>query len=90
MCCEDDDDDDVLNSAAPLPQDFLNGVCTNIMRMHKKQLWYYSGNYDTYMQTREVHSSCACLTWVFDCGVVPPAPAADSYGRLRIGSCRCS
>jgi len=33
-------------------QDFLNGVCTNIIHMHKKQLMYYSGNYDQYMQTR--------------------------------------
>jgi ATPase subunit of ABC transporter with duplicated ATPase domains len=32
----------------------MNGVCTNIVRMHQKHLWYYSGNYDTYMQTREV------------------------------------
>ncbi len=24
-------------------QDFLNGVCTNIIHMHKKQLNYYSG-----------------------------------------------
>lgn len=27
-------------------QDFLNNVCTNIIHMHKKQLNYYSGNYD--------------------------------------------
>eukprot|EP00775_Hariotina_reticulata_P008963 gene8963-9138_t len=33
-------------------QDFLNGVCTNIIHMHKKQLNYYTGNYDQYMQTR--------------------------------------
>lgn len=33
-------------------QDFLNGVCTNIIHMHKKTLQYYSGNYDQYMQTR--------------------------------------
>jgi len=34
-------------------QDFMNGVCTNIVRMYKKNLAYYSGNYDTYMLTRE-------------------------------------
>ncbi|GFR51279.1 hypothetical protein Agub_g13637 [Astrephomene gubernaculifera] len=34
-------------------QDFLNGVCTNIIHMQKKSLAYYSGNYDQYMQTRE-------------------------------------
>lgn len=33
-------------------QDFLNGVCTNIIHMHKKQLNYYTGNYDQYVQTR--------------------------------------
>lgn len=33
-------------------QDFLNGVCTNIIHMQGKQLKYYSGNYDQYVQTR--------------------------------------
>lgn len=33
-------------------QDFLNGVCTNIIHMSKKKLTPYSGNYDTYVQTR--------------------------------------
>jgi ATPase subunit of ABC transporter with duplicated ATPase domains len=33
-------------------QDFLNGVCTNVIHMHKKTLNYYSGNYDQYVQTR--------------------------------------
>lgn len=33
-------------------QDFLNGVCTNIIHMHQKQLQYYGGNYDAYVQTR--------------------------------------
>ncbi|KAF9577894.1 hypothetical protein BGW38_006617 [Lunasporangiospora selenospora] len=34
-------------------QDFLNGVCTNIMNLtHKRQLTYYGGNYDTYVKTR--------------------------------------
>lgn len=35
-------------------QDFLNNVCTNIVRLDPtyKKLRYYSGNYDTYMQTR--------------------------------------
>lgn len=27
-------------------------VCTNIMHLHKGQLIYYSGNYDTYVKTR--------------------------------------
>lgn len=33
-------------------QDFLNGVCTNIIHLTKKQLINYSGNYDQYIQTR--------------------------------------
>jgi len=33
-------------------QDFLNGVCTNIIHLFNNRLNYYSGNYDTYVQTR--------------------------------------
>jgi len=33
-------------------QDFLNGVCTNIMHLKDKKLSYYTGNYDTYVKTR--------------------------------------
>ena len=35
-------------------QDFLNNVCTHIVRLDAtyKKLRYYSGNYDTYVQTR--------------------------------------
>lgn len=33
-------------------QDFLNGVCTNIIHMDKKRLKYYTGNYDAFMRTR--------------------------------------
>lgn len=33
-------------------QDFMNNVCTDICRMHKKKLEYYGGNYDTYVATR--------------------------------------
>ncbi|GAB1603570.1 ATP-binding cassette sub-family F member 2-like [Argonauta hians] len=33
-------------------QDFLNGVCTNIIHMHLRKLVYYGGNYDAYVQTR--------------------------------------
>ncbi|XP_077979159.1 ATP-binding cassette sub-family F member 2-like [Glandiceps talaboti] len=33
-------------------QDFLNGVCTNIIHLHKNELKYYGGNYDTYVRTR--------------------------------------
>jgi hypothetical protein len=42
----------LLPSSSCHSQDFLNGVCTNIVHMHKKQLNYYTGNYDQYMQTR--------------------------------------
>ncbi|KAJ8010160.1 hypothetical protein DPEC_G00072090 [Dallia pectoralis] len=34
-------------------QDFLNGVCTNIIHLHQKKLKYYTGNYDQYVKTRE-------------------------------------
>ncbi|CAD7701419.1 unnamed protein product [Ostreobium quekettii] len=34
-------------------QDFLNGVCTNIIHMTKKKLNSYVGNYDAYVQTRK-------------------------------------
>ncbi|CAG8450161.1 12740_t:CDS:10 [Ambispora leptoticha] len=34
-------------------QDFLNGVCTNIINLnHHKKLVYYGGNYDVYVRTR--------------------------------------
>ncbi|XP_034255272.1 ATP-binding cassette sub-family F member 2 [Thrips palmi] len=33
-------------------QDFLNGVCTNIMHLDKKQLKYYTGNYESFVRTR--------------------------------------
>jgi len=34
-------------------QDFLNGVCTNIIHMQKNKLVYYGGNYDSYAKTRD-------------------------------------
>eukprot|EP00002_Diphylleia_rotans_P033355 TRINITY_DN7081_c0_g2_i4.p1 TRINITY_DN7081_c0_g2~~TRINITY_DN7081_c0_g2_i4.p1 ORF type:complete len:586 (-),score=161.08 TRINITY_DN7081_c0_g2_i4:542-2299(-) len=34
-------------------QDFLNGVCTNILLMRQQTLTTFSGNYDTYVRTRE-------------------------------------
>ncbi len=33
-------------------QDFMNGVCTNIILLRKNKLSYYKGNYDTYVRTR--------------------------------------
>lgn len=33
-------------------QDFLNGVCTNMLEMREKHLTMFSGNYDTYIKTR--------------------------------------
>uniref|UniRef100_A0A7S3LNC4 ABC transporter domain-containing protein n=1 Tax=Aplanochytrium stocchinoi TaxID=215587 RepID=A0A7S3LNC4_9STRA len=33
-------------------QDFLNGVCTNIILLRNRQLEYFGGNYDTYVRTR--------------------------------------
>lgn len=33
-------------------QDFLNGVCTNMIDMRMKKLQMYGGNYDSYLKTR--------------------------------------
>jgi len=33
-------------------QDFINGVCNNILHMDKRKLKTYGGNYDTFMRTR--------------------------------------
>jgi len=33
-------------------QDFLNGVCTDIIHMNLTRLKYYGGNYETYVKTR--------------------------------------
>jgi len=33
-------------------QDFMNGVCTNVIHLEQKQLVYYGGNYDTFVRTR--------------------------------------
>jgi len=33
-------------------QDFLNGVCNNIMHFDQRKLKMYGGNYDTFMRTR--------------------------------------
>ena len=32
-------------------QDFLNGVCTHVIRLSNKRLTYYTGDYDTYQKT---------------------------------------
>jgi hypothetical protein len=34
-------------------QDFLNGVCTNIIWLTERKLTYYTGNYDTFVKTVE-------------------------------------
>jgi len=33
-------------------QDFMNGVCTNVIHLHNQTLKTYGGNYDQYVQTR--------------------------------------
>ncbi|XP_047482406.1 ATP-binding cassette sub-family F member 2-like [Penaeus chinensis] len=33
-------------------QDFLNGVCTNVIHMEKRKLKYFGGNYDAFVRTR--------------------------------------
>jgi ATP-binding cassette subfamily F protein 2 len=34
-------------------QDFLNGVCTNIIHLQNRKLSYYNGNFDTYVTARQ-------------------------------------
>jgi ATP-binding cassette subfamily F protein 2 len=34
-------------------QDFLNGVCTNIIVLEARKLKYYTGNFDTYVKTKK-------------------------------------
>ena len=38
-------------------QDFLNGVCSNMMVMQNRKLRYWGGNYDTYLKTRAEQDS---------------------------------
>ena len=33
-------------------QDFMNGVCTNVIHLNKRRLQYYGGNYDAFVRTR--------------------------------------
>jgi ATP-binding cassette subfamily F protein 2 len=42
-------------------QDFLNGVCTNIIHLNNTKLTYYGGNYDTYVTTRAVRDFLQCI-----------------------------
>eukprot|EP00461_Guttulinopsis_vulgaris_P001669 UN01669 len=45
----------VVNSHS---QDFLNGVCTNIIEItHKGTIQYWTGNYDTYVKTKAEHET---------------------------------
>merc|ERR1711899_77076 len=34
-------------------QDFMNGVCTQVMHLNKQRLEYYGGNYDTFIKTKQ-------------------------------------
>lgn len=34
-------------------QDFMNGVCTNVIHLNENKLKYYTGNYDAFVKTRE-------------------------------------
>lgn len=36
-----------------VPQDFLNGVCTNTVVMQERQMKYWGGNYDTFNRTKD-------------------------------------
>ena len=33
-------------------QDFMNGVCSQVIHLSKKQLKYYGGNYDAFIRTK--------------------------------------
>lgn len=33
-------------------QDFMNGICTNIIHLYNGKLHYYGGNYDAFVKTR--------------------------------------
>eukprot|EP00301_Raphidiophrys_heterophryoidea_P006281 c1254_g1_i1.p1 GENE.c1254_g1_i1~~c1254_g1_i1.p1 ORF type:complete len:614 (+),score=158.66 c1254_g1_i1:1-1842(+) len=44
-------------------QDFLNGVCTNIINLHQKQLLYYGGNYDSFIKTRDEKEDAQMKQW---------------------------
>lgn len=49
-------------------QDFLNGVCTQIMHMDGRKLKSYGGNYDTFMKTRgeQIESQMKQYNWEQD------------------------
>jgi ATP-binding cassette subfamily F protein 2 len=50
-------------------QDFLNGVCTNMMHLtHKRKLIYYGGNYDQFVIPKAAGRNCSyqeihCIRW---------------------------
>jgi ATP-binding cassette, subfamily F, member 2 len=43
--------------------DFLNGVCTDIIRLHNKKLTNYGGNYDTYVSTKAEQDENMSKRW---------------------------
>ena len=45
---------DLLTSSDALApfQDFMNGVCSQVIHLSKKQLKYYGGNYDAFIRTK--------------------------------------
>ncbi|CAI5977104.1 unnamed protein product [Closterium sp. NIES-64] len=47
-------------------QDFLNGVCTNIIHMQNKKLKFYTGNYDSYVQTRKEQEENQMKQWKWE------------------------
>ncbi|CAI5465370.1 unnamed protein product [Closterium sp. Yama58-4] len=47
-------------------QDFLNGVCTNIIHMQNKKLKFYTGNYDQYVQTRKEQEENQMKQWKWE------------------------
>lgn len=73
-------------------QDFLNGVCTNIVHMSKRRLKYYTGNYEAFVRTRmellenqmkqynweqdQISHMKVCCTLLLLCSVCAQAPGA--------------
>lgn len=62
-------------------QDFLNGVCTNIVHMTKKRLKYYTGNYETFFRTRMelLENQMKQYNW-----------EQDQISHMKVGSVSCN
>jgi hypothetical protein len=55
-------------------QDFMNGVCTDILHMHKKNVTLYKGNFDTYVTSRAQAEELQMKKYAFEQEQVRPPP----------------